>query len=175
MFNVNRLDLTEGQWHWPTFKGKAANTQHVTAWLAHYTTADNGNLHARRRALVLWALAQLWHIMKASGMWFTDDRARAFAEAGRTLFDNWRCLAHEAQLQKRPRWQVRPKHHALEHTIISASITKRNPRTHWCFKDESQIGLIKKLAQKSHPSTVSLRVLTSAYIKWALRLERPPP
>eukprot|EP00969_Alexandrium_andersonii_P096280 4251205-Alexandrium_andersonii.AAC.1 len=44
--------------------------------------------------------------------------------------------------------------------------TRRNPRSTWCFKHESFVGLVVKSARSTHPAKTSLRALQ----KWPLHV-----
>eukprot|EP00974_Lingulodinium_polyedra_P076575 7410811-Lingulodinium_polyedra.AAC.1 len=52
---------------------------------------------------------------------------------------------------------LKPKHHALKHVIDSAHASGRNPGWDWEFSDESFVGIVKRIAVRTHASTASVR------------------
>ena len=147
MFTVASLSLGGGQNHEAMLKGKAANTMMVTAWLADKVSHHNGTLHGQRRALLMWSLAEAWHVLNCKKMWLDDHRRKRLARAAHVMMRNAVLLRFEAHRNATRHWAFKPKHHALSHTFARGIFSSRNPASHHCFSDESHIGVIKKLGK----------------------------
>ena len=59
----------------------------------------------------------------------------------------------------RPRWQIKPKLHMLQHLWDDAVRYRMSPSSHWAFADEDFCGQMKRLIAACHPLTANYRCL----------------
>lgn len=56
-------------------------------------------------------------------------------------------------------WRIVPKMHMMCHCLEDCVAVSGNPRSSWCYCDESEIGAARRVAEASHPSTLSCAVI----------------
>ena len=56
-------------------------------------------------------------------------------------------------------FKLRPKHHCLWRIAVDVGMFRVNPRIFHCWKEESFLGKLKKIARNCHGSTVTTRSL----------------
>ena len=169
-FNVSRLSLGEGLCHYPCLKGKAANSMWVIQWLNKITSSRPITTnHHRHRATLLWALAHSWRMIRDNGIWFDQPCRLAFGRVGKKLLRSNVLLSVRSKRLGVRRWQLKPKNHALQHSINFACRTGRNPGSHYTFKDEDFVGTKKKVATKCWKEAGSAVIEREQYY-WALKL-----
>ena len=99
-------------------------------------------------------------------MWLTQAEAKAFKDNCMVALLSYEALAREAKELGLPRWQLRPKHHAIDEVAREATVTLRNPRSIWSLKHEDFMGIVSRLGKHCHPASISREVLW----RWRLRL-----
>ena len=65
------------------------------------------------------------------------------------------------------RWRFFPKAHMLQHLAGAQARRWGNPKEWWCYTDESVIGMVVRLAETCHPSTLAT-ACCSKYLVLAL-------
>ena len=167
-WNLGRLSMAGGVHSWPELKTKAGNCRKVLAWMHDMLrTLPSNSIHAKLRLTCVAA----WHgcdlIMVANTMWLSAcDAALFFQKLNTCALQAYLLLAREAYDSRLPRYQLKPKHHALDEIGWDVRRSRRNPASNWCFKHEDAIGKLTKLATRTHPWTLAKIVLS----RWKLRL-----
>jgi len=159
-FSVTRLSLGKSAADWPDFKGKAHNTAAVCKFLRSFLDSPAFAGHEDKmllNAFVGWSEVQA--VMHEAADTFSEQQANRFLKGGLTCLRSWGILAQLSARRHVQRHQIKPKHHAYEEAVRFAHRTRRNPRTTWLYRHESFVGLIGKVANKTHPATASRRVL----------------
>ena len=64
-----------------------------------------------------------------------------------------------------------PNIHIFHHIVRDIARTRRNPASHWCFLDKSNIGMVKKIARNCHASTLSKRAMECLVLFFAFTAE----
>ena len=62
-------------------------------------------------------------------------------------------------LKPKSMWRIVPKMHMMCHCLEDCVAVSGNPRSSWCYCDESEIGAARRVAEASHPSTLSCAVI----------------
>ncbi len=155
---------------WPDFKGKGANTGAALRWLASELEARPVACeHDRVRKTCVMAYNTAHCILMSNPMFFQNGSERDFRYQVQVGLLTNEILAREAHAFRRSRWQLKPKHHAVDEMSILAVSTKRNPRSYWCMKGEDFMGISSRVTSRGHPSTVSHDALE----RWLLNLRFP--
>jgi hypothetical protein len=69
------------------------------------------------------------------------------------------------EAQKTMPFPLRRKAHMLQHSVDQKIKIWGSPKRFWCYRDESFIGAVKGIAQKSyHPLTLEYRVMEKLMI-----------
>lgn len=178
---------------WPCLKAKAHNCMMCICWMSsllnHEHTHDHVAIPPRdtsdwthSRACILYSFAMVWKIIRGKHhaappllqpsvlVWLSDKDASMLGRLARILHEKWHWLSAACLASGKCRWQQKPKHHALQHSLEYAARTKRNPASHYVFIDESFIGRTKRTIQECHPSTASLRCLVRSHLHWAVKI-----
>lgn len=83
---------------------------------------------------------------------------------------SWQHLASHFEQRNQRLFKLRPKHHSLDHLASQVSKLRINPRKSMCcFTDESFLGFLKKIAIRTHASSVLRRVYQRYLIHLSLR------
>jgi hypothetical protein len=153
----------------PMLTAKGSNSLQITRWLAtithHDALASPMNEHKQLRAACLWGCTQIFAICQPC-FWLSDENVRDLKIAKLVALTSYKALCSESLTMNKNRFPLKPKHHLLDHTVRDACASRLSPTTHWCFSDEDFIGRMKRLSQKTHLTTLPLRVLS----RWHLRL-----
>lgn len=169
-FSITRLSVSSRNAKWPDFKGKAHNTAVVCKFLTAYLQSEPGfnseDDLLMRHAFVGWAAVQ--DVVHDAEDTFTHAQASKLLHSGTQCLKAWGVLSQVNARRKLRRFQVKPKRHYWEEGIRKAFRTRVNPRTTWVYKHESFVGMISKIAGKTHPATSSRTVLK----RWLLGLTR---
>ena len=158
---------------WPALKAKAANCCRVLVWLAGILhAAPAPDLHTQLRKHTVVGFADAWTLTSAaSGTTLSPDQARRFHRLINMALVSYSMLSREAARLGRQRWQLKPKHHALAEIADMVMASGRNPRSEWCFKLESCLGIMVRVAAKVHISTMGTRVLDLFLLRWYFDLK----
>ena len=170
-FNCSQLSMSSVH-DWPMLKAKAHNSTTITKWLHAITRNDRSTAAAESRAACLWSLDRMHEVFVSSDFRLTDKRAALLLRALRVLQRHWSLLASSAAVAGKPRWGMIPKLHKVMHLLRRAAKTRRNPASHWCYGDESNMGTAKKAAALGHKSTTARRVIEVLIQGFALALDK---
>ena len=169
MFTWGRLGLNDRP-GWPIFKSKAANCFKVLKWLnSLLQSIDPTTEHDRMVRNVVQCFHDAHQLMFDHGMYFRNGAEIRFRKLVLMGFLSYAFLAREAVATRVARWQLKPKHHALDELSLHAYRSKRNPRSYWCFKHEDYMGVSSRITSRAHPSTVSVESIN----RWLLLLRFP--
>ena len=97
-------------------------------------------------------------------MWLSDDDAQQVDLARRTFFGAWARLAEEPASN----WHVIPKHHAAQHLLRDAVLTRRNPGSFWCFSGEHCMGVSNKSLGDNFQRDLDNRILRAGIVRFGL-------
>ena len=97
--------------------------------------------------------------------------ATSFKLAGYVFLRAWVQLA--VQNAGRNRFQIKPKHHLLEHGLNLAFTTLRNARSNWLYRHESFVGTTARIAARTHVSTATMRTLQRWMLTWHVTTPHP--
>ena len=144
------------------------NCRNILAWLSDVLRANPGSgMHAQLRLNCIVAWHRCDQLMDAAGMWFSAKQAALFQQLTTFAFQsNLFLLARAAFAARSARYQIKPKHHAVDEIGWDVIRYRRNPKSNWCFKHEDCIGRLARVAVLTHPLSMSKRVLT----RWRIRL-----
>ena len=73
-------------------------------------------------------------MIRENGMWLDQADRSEFARVGRSLLGSNTLLSVESTRLGVKRRQLKPKHHALKHSLKYAARSGRNPGSHYTFK-----------------------------------------
>ena len=170
MFTTGSVGLNESGPKWPLLKAKAGNTGCVLRWLDSVERGIAGATeHICLRRNVVCSLNHAHQLLLRSNMFFADGSEKEFHDHISLALLSYEILSREAAEMRLPRWQLKPKHHAIDEMASASLRTKRNPRSQWCMKGEDFMGVSSRLSSRSHPSTVSFDALE----RWLLNLRFP--
>ena len=159
---VERIRSTNG---WPKLKAKAAATRHLAEFaLALAIEHDDGTPHSRMRVGVAQCLVDFYKMLKAEGMFLSDDAKKRLPKLGRTLCTLYSKLCSEAFGQGTKFWKMSPKHHLFQHLCEDQALAYGNPAFYWTYADEDLVGLLIEVAHSCHPSTMA----TVGLFKWRI-------
>ena len=153
----------------PFLKAKAANNLQIAKWLGHEAHLshlnDPDNDHKKIRSI---ALASFVHIFAVSQgkLWLSDVDVVELERARYASLTAYKALCDHSLQENRNYFPMKPKCHLCDHAVRDSKRTRLSACSHWCFSDEDFIGRVKKLAQRCHLRSVSLRVLQ----RWSIRL-----
>lgn len=100
------------------------------------------------------------------GRYLTNSEARDLHDALMGTVYGYQKLALLSIRQGISRWKFIPKLHCVVHLAEDALAFRYNIKYHHCFKDEDNIGLLKKLAVMVAKPLMEWRIL----LRWQLRL-----
>ena len=146
---------------WPVLKCKAANATRVLTWIADTLLREpgpGGRAILSRNVVVCWHRAS--EIVGRSPMYLSEAHALEFKRMNTSALLSYQLLAREACEAGRMRWQLKPKHHALDRISRRSLAERRNPRSLYCFNLEDMVGSVTRIAQRCHAARVSDRVLS---------------
>ena len=111
-------------------------------------------------------------LLDNSGIVLTESDAR---EASESLHQHLKCyawLASNAWMERRLLFQLRPKHHAVWHIAEQLAAWRVNFSLFHCFDEESFLGKIKNICQKTHGKTATRRVYQRYLLRFAMIMEQ---
>ena len=148
---------------------KACSVKILVSYLAVYAErVCTGDRHSRVRTTCAWALADYCHTLDGASLVLRPREAERARHAGELFLTCFQYLSAEALDLKVRLWRIKPKTHYFAHVLDNLDDLP-NPRHVECFTDESYLGCIKKLGQKCHAKSVSLRLLQRMILLLALR------
>ena len=112
------------------------------------------------------AFSVIFDRMERAGRYLTDLQARELHDAFMHTVCGYQKLALLCLRKGISRFKIVPKIHCMVHLAEDAKNYKYNCRYFHCFKDEDNIGLLKKLAVKVAKPLMEWRIL----LRWQLRL-----
>ena len=148
---------------WPKFRSKAHEASLACRFLSDYVR-ENRRPGDAMLFTCLHGHSRMNDIMATSGQTFTPEQAASFKSAGYVCLQAWVQLA--VQNAGRNRFQIKPKHHLLEHGLNHACATFRNPRSHWLYRHESFVGTTARISARCHVSTATRRTLQRWMLTW---------
>ena len=132
----------------------------VSVQIALFQVADASPTNALLQVLATccWALQRFLEVIDNAGLVVEPEEA---AEGSSTLWAHVRLYAWLALYcsdRKLLLFKVRPKAHYLCHVAMSLSQTRLNFNAFHTFDEESFLGKIKSICQKTHGSTMTQRI-----------------
>lgn len=103
----------------------------------------------------------------AADVWLSRSQAETIAKAGLAFLAGYQDLAFKAFQDGRALFALMPKGHAMEHIFVAMLDQLSNPRCDYVLSplchavqiDEGWVGVCSRLARRTSPSTVIVRVL----------------
>ena len=118
-------------------------------------------------SLAARAICGWFDAVERAKRFLTQDEATTIYNFGMTFLKTYHRLSMMSVLSGVRRWKVIPKLHILMHLNEDAFHKRVNPRATHCFRDEDNVGLVKRLAIRVHKGPLfEYRILT----RWLLRL-----
>ena len=147
--------------NWPDFKSKAHNTLVSLQWLYDWTLRNPSTLGNYYKLIdtAVVSHGQYHAIMKRAGQSFSNSESDQFYTSGMMMLRSYSLLSRAAHIDKKARWQIKPKHHHLFHGFLHARKTRRNPRGFWLFRHEDFVGRTTAKGKHIHPSSLSKTLL----------------
>jgi hypothetical protein len=130
--------------------------------VVHYMLSNFFPAQTEHDKLRLQCVSQIHDMYREMESWGPDSGPKVAMLARRHLL-LYRELSLEAASKwpggKGEPWRVYPKHHLFQHCCEDQVALAGNPREHWTYADESCIGLIAKLAESCHATTLQTVVM----------------
>ena len=142
------LHITDG---FPALTCKAWNGQVLLAFL-DICVANLFHQHAEEeielaslaaRAMVCW-----FDRLSRYPRYLSEFQSRDISRYGFTFLRLYQKLSYYSVIHKCARWKLIPKHHPYRHLNEDMAIRRMNVRYVHTFKDEDNVGVVKKLAEK---------------------------
>ena len=163
-FSAVIFNRRDDQWVFPELKTKAANTRWIALWLDS-VMQNTGDVTAEVSMMRGFAvMLELMHGCEKP--YLSQLEADEFGRAGRVALLSYSHLAGQAYSNGLPLYQVKPKHHQLDHLITKVESTLMNPRFNWAFGDEDFNGRITALVRGKYSS----KFVSRAMQKYQLRM-----
>lgn len=145
-------------------KAKAMKTKQVFLWLAsstivRFNTGLDTSYHAELRSQMLWHLHKFVYTLDGEGDVLSQQTADDVCRDGEDFLRIYTHLASVAQASQMTSYKLRPKLHYFWHLLQYTRISRENPRRRDLFSAEDFIGRVKKIGQKCHRSSASLRIV----------------
>ncbi len=172
-FDKNMLNCGKNTVY-PTMSGKAAHVKVVLRWLSNefYIASVLPETVLKHCAVLFHALAQFTHILAHAPLVLDQATADQACYYGLRYLVVYKYLAISAYQSRQRLWKIRPKNHYIMHTCLEMKETLLNPFCWTCFMDEDFMGKVKRLSQKCHRRTVSLRTIQRYRLLVAVRWHR---
>ena len=150
-FSLNSLSMSSKKSR-PFLKGKAANMLHIGSWLSAVTReyANKGDDWADARANCIYGFDQTIKLLKSAPLILNGWHVRALESCRQAALDSHGYLSQSAAERSLGRWLTKPKHHLFDHCLRIMIRERVNVTFHWCFADESFVGMIKRIAAACH-------------------------
>lgn len=119
-------------------------------------------------SLATRALCGWFDAVERAGRYLTRAEADTIYNYGFSFLKTYQRLGVESVLNGSRRWKYIPKLHVVHHLLEDMKFSLVNCRFTHCFKDEDNVGLVKRLAVRVHKGNLfEYRILT----RWLLRLD----
>ena len=136
----------------PCMKGKAHNMNVVADWLASVTASQTGrgDQHHDLRANACWGFTHGLRVMKRAGMYLTQRQCMQLEECRQHSLQCYGALSSACAANGIPHYVTKPKWHMWDHALRIACREKINPVYSWCYRDESFLKSIARIARRVH-------------------------
>ena len=170
----NEIDKCDRYANFPELDVKAAHVKCIIMFLADELGKAGllPNQEVKDAGACLHFLASFVWTLEHADLWLTQSEADAQYSYGMKFLLILRHLARLGRHHNLSRWNIIPKFHYFHHCIRFMWETKMNMMKATCFLDEDFMGKVKKLASKTHRTTVSLRTLQRYLVLLGLRWKR---
>ena len=111
-------------------------------------------------------------VLDNSGIILSEADAREVSECLREHLKCYSWLASHSWMERRLLFQLRPKHHCVWHFAEQVAEWKLNFSLFHCFDEESFLGKIKNICQKTHGKTATRRVYQRYLLCFAMVMEQ---
>jgi len=109
--------------------------------------AAPGDVIARLRGTMAFAYQEMHRVLDEAGLFLTHDEVTEFKYFG-NLFNT--VLLELWHVDRKWVWRQRPKHHQLEHMILTLeTVSRLNPKKTSCLMEEDMIGKTKILGKSA--------------------------
>ena len=113
-------------------------------------------IHVLRK---VWGLKRYYDLLYANGSFMSAETCAELASAVQTSLVSYKYLALNDR-GHRAFWSIRPKFHMWQHLAETfCTVTKCNPRLFQCYRNESFMGLVRRLVHSGHRKTLASRCL----------------
>jgi hypothetical protein len=163
-FSTKTIGLSKSWKHMPVLSGqlKAALIKplllfltHVCARVVRGAADDEGKLiHS-----AAFSLSNMVHICDNEPLIMMQTKADEAAAAGHGFLRLHGVLSKGSWNVKPERWNIRPKHHYLQESLLFMQASCENAAKQTCMMEEDFMGKIKKIALKTHRSTTYQRAM----------------
>ena len=161
------------QYEYPALKGKAWHCRVILSWLASVLSSEKhfelGGPNADVRCACVVSLAAACNDIESNEAIFEPEAAAELSDKIRLSLLSYQGMASIALADGKALYPLKPKMHCLDHLADDVVIERLNPRRYWNFGSEDFIGKIKRIARKSHPSTMARTVTQRYLLKMCLR------
>jgi len=165
--NSLTLNMFKADGKRPRLKTKAAETRNlVPVTLLILEMFGLSSTHAQTRYECLKCLNEIYKEMEG----WNDHSGARIAELARKHCILYSALGEEACRNSGDWmfWRMSPKHHMMIHLCEDQLEATGNPRFHWCYRDESEIGLAVEVAESGgNPKTLNMHIMMK-YRTWHL-------
>ena len=160
---------------YPSLTAKAFNGRLFVVFLTtclEALAARNPDLEIRLALTACKAMCMLFDRMERAPRYLNARQAAEIYKAGLMFMAAYDKLARLNSVRRVQRFKLLPKLHVLFHLVQDMYHTQYNARAYHCFKDEDNVGLLKRLAVRVHKGPLmEYRILT----RWLLRLQAWTP
>lgn len=141
----------------------------LTRPVATEDLVDAGCTELQYQATCSWACHEFGVAVEQSPLLLHDDHRQRLVALGMLYLQTYVKLAERALfVEKRPRFKIRPKFHALHcETICRLKLgSKLNPKAFSCFNEEDYVGRCCAIGKASvHTSKLALRIMQRALLQ----------
>lgn len=160
-FSYSRLGKPTLRTQCPSLPAKAAQTRGMVRWSLHL--AEKFNSHSTRDELrygACWGMVRYYDIIYGCGFILSENEIEQLKTAGLTFLQCYGELRRLALQDRLALWSCIPKMHQFQHLLEEfVPTTHLNPRFLCCYRDESMIGIVKRIAKHSQVASCSSRTL----------------
>ncbi len=128
---------------------------------------ENPDREIRLTLLVCNSMRVFFDRMERAGRYLTREQGEEIYDAARNFTLGMEQLAHLNVRRRVQRFKLIPKNHVVLHVGEDMRRFLYNARFHHCYKDEDNVGLLKRLGVAVHKGPLmEMRICT----RWLLRL-----
>ena len=166
----------------PTLSGqlKASLVKPLLFYLSHVairTIVGKDDVDGQMVSTAAWAFARMLQICDLEPIILSRPAADEACSLGHGFLRLHGVLAQNARAALVSRWNLRPKHHYMQESLLFMHSTLENMAKQTCMNEEDFMGKMKRIAVKTHRGKTFQRALQRYLImlklRWQNKLREP--